>query len=161
VDWIRLAQDRNQWRALLNTVVKVRVPQKAENFFTSWAIIGFSRSTRLHGATLVRLIDTFHILTLLPLCMPPSQWRVFVRLSTSTNSLQASRSVVITLALSDVCVCVASFDHHNRVCVAPNNYISVSCFHILSGNLYCMNSVKFSWHSLNTSTKSEYTFHVL
>jgi hypothetical protein len=26
VDWINLAQDREQWRALVNTVMKLRVP---------------------------------------------------------------------------------------------------------------------------------------
>jgi hypothetical protein len=26
VDWIDMAQDRNQWRALVNTVLKLRVP---------------------------------------------------------------------------------------------------------------------------------------
>jgi hypothetical protein len=26
MDWIDLAQDRNQWRALMNTVMNVRVP---------------------------------------------------------------------------------------------------------------------------------------
>jgi hypothetical protein len=26
VDWIDLAQDRNQWRALVNTVIKLLVP---------------------------------------------------------------------------------------------------------------------------------------
>jgi hypothetical protein len=35
VDWIPLAQDRIQWRALVNTVMKLRVPQKSGNLLTS------------------------------------------------------------------------------------------------------------------------------
>jgi hypothetical protein len=34
VGWIRLAQDRKQWRDLVNTVINLRVPYKAENFLT-------------------------------------------------------------------------------------------------------------------------------
>jgi hypothetical protein len=34
VDWIHLAQDTDQWRALGNTVMKLRVSQKVENFLT-------------------------------------------------------------------------------------------------------------------------------
>jgi hypothetical protein len=29
MDWIDLAQDRNQWRALVNTVMYLRVPKNA------------------------------------------------------------------------------------------------------------------------------------
>jgi hypothetical protein len=34
VDWIQLVQDRNRWRALVNTVMNLQVPQKTRNFLT-------------------------------------------------------------------------------------------------------------------------------
>jgi hypothetical protein len=34
LDWIQLAQDRDQWRALVSTVVSLQVPLKAGNFLT-------------------------------------------------------------------------------------------------------------------------------
>jgi hypothetical protein len=33
VDWIDMAQHRDQWRALVNTVLNLRVPQNAGKFF--------------------------------------------------------------------------------------------------------------------------------
>jgi len=35
VDFIHLAQDRDQWQALANTVMSLRVPYKVGNFLTS------------------------------------------------------------------------------------------------------------------------------
>jgi hypothetical protein len=35
VDWIHLAQDRDRWRDLVNTVMNLRVPKNSGNFLTS------------------------------------------------------------------------------------------------------------------------------
>jgi hypothetical protein len=51
MNWIDVAQDRDQWRALVNTVMNVRVPQHVEKFLSSSETGGFSKRTQLHGVS--------------------------------------------------------------------------------------------------------------
>jgi hypothetical protein len=46
-DWIDLAQDRNQWKSLVNTVMNLWVPHNAGKFLSSCTIGGFSRRAQL------------------------------------------------------------------------------------------------------------------
>jgi hypothetical protein len=48
VDWIDMAQDRDQWRALVNTVLNLWVPQNAGEFFRGCTIGDSSRRAQLH-----------------------------------------------------------------------------------------------------------------
>jgi hypothetical protein len=53
VERIHLAHDRDQWRTLMNTVMKFRVSLKKGNFLTSLVTVSFSRRTLLRGISYI------------------------------------------------------------------------------------------------------------
>jgi hypothetical protein len=48
MEWIDLAQDRCKWRALVNTIMNLRVPYNAGKFLSRCTIGRFSRRAQLH-----------------------------------------------------------------------------------------------------------------
>jgi hypothetical protein len=53
MDWIDVAEDRYQWRALVKTAMNFRVPYNIEQFLSSCTIGGFSRRAHLLEVNLV------------------------------------------------------------------------------------------------------------
>jgi len=51
VEWVHLAQNREQWRAIVSMVMNLRVPEKAENFLTNSVTVSFSRRTLPYGVS--------------------------------------------------------------------------------------------------------------
>jgi hypothetical protein len=51
VDWIGLAQDRNRWRALVNSLLNPRVPQNAGKLSSVQTTRDLSSSAQLHGVS--------------------------------------------------------------------------------------------------------------
>jgi hypothetical protein len=51
MDWIDLAQDMDQWRDLVNTVMNLRVPSNFGKFLSSCTTGSFSRRAQLHGVS--------------------------------------------------------------------------------------------------------------
>jgi hypothetical protein len=49
VDWIHLDQDRDQWLALVNTVMNIWVPQKLGYLLAVLVTVSLSRRTLLLG----------------------------------------------------------------------------------------------------------------
>ena len=51
-DWIRLDQKRDEWWALVNTVMNLQIPLNKGNFWTNGGTIGFLKRTLFHAISL-------------------------------------------------------------------------------------------------------------
>jgi hypothetical protein len=54
MDWTDLVHGRDQWRALVNTIMNLRVPQNVGKFLSSCTTGGFSRRAQLHGVSYIK-----------------------------------------------------------------------------------------------------------
>jgi hypothetical protein len=54
VDWIGLAKDRNRWRAVVNSLLNLRVPWNAGKLSSGLSSSGLSSSAQLYGVSLLR-----------------------------------------------------------------------------------------------------------
>jgi hypothetical protein len=83
MDLIDLAQVRGQWKALVNTVMNLRVPYNAGKFLSSCTSGSFSRRAQLHESVrrsnemISQFVSRCNFLTCFCPLLVPISWRRF------------------------------------------------------------------------------------
>jgi hypothetical protein len=52
--WIDVAQDRDQWKTLVSTIMNLQVPLNSGKFFSNYTSGSLSRRAYLHGVSSIR-----------------------------------------------------------------------------------------------------------
>ena len=97
VDWIDLAKDTDRWKAVMDTVMNIRVPYNLGNFLNRSETLSFSRSTLLRGVAQYRdiscpIVYFFRHLPLLAFIL----WRYHACLILKIASLKAFDCLVVS-----------------------------------------------------------------
>jgi hypothetical protein len=56
MDWIDLAQNREEWKVFVNTVMNLLIPQNAGKFLSICTTGGLSRRAQIHAVTYLILV---------------------------------------------------------------------------------------------------------
>jgi hypothetical protein len=77
IAWTDVAQDMDQWTALVNMVINLRVPQNFANFLNSCTTGGFSRRAQLHGDSYVQSLVTLNLPNVTPQIWTIAVFQIF------------------------------------------------------------------------------------
>ena len=108
MEWIGLAQDRDEWRTLVSAVMNLRVPWNAGDFLTSCNPVSFSRRTLRHGVSKLVLgafVAVYTDYVIKPVTKPAAIPQTYAR---PWNTQQAGKKLTVTLSFTNTVFAILS-----------------------------------------------------